>query len=61
MILRSVTLAKEIGLIIKFDDVEYSDEERNRLWGQMLLCMCEMAHKQGENYGKEKDKKRVAC
>ena len=45
---------KEIGLIIEFDDVEYSDEEKNRLWGQMLLCMCEMAHNQGVKYEQKK-------
>ena len=51
---------KEIGLIIEFDDVEYSDEEKNRLWGQMLLCMCEMAHNQGVKYEQEKNNKIVA-
>lgn len=37
---------KEIGLIIQFDDKEYTDEERNLLWGRLFTFLAEAALEQ---------------
>jgi len=47
VILRNAELAKkEIGLIIQFDDKEYTDEERNLLWGRLFTFLAEAALEQ---------------
>ena len=57
---RLIKLSKNIGLIIKFDDVKYSAKKRDLLFGQMLLCMCEIAQRQGVIYEKRTSKKKKA-
>ena len=42
-------MAKDIGVIIKFDDVEYSEEERNLLWGRLCVFLAQAAQEQKEN------------
>ena len=42
-------MSKNIGVIIKFDDVEYSEEERNLLWGRFALFLAEAAKELKEN------------
>lgn len=49
MISRGVKLAKNVGVIIKFDDVEYSEEERNLLWGRFALFLAKAAEEIKEN------------
>lgn len=39
---------KDVGVIIEFDDVEYSDEERDLLWGRFAMLLVEAAQKQLE-------------
>jgi len=40
---------KDIGVIIEFDDVEYSEEERNLLWGRFALFLAKAAEEIKEN------------
>lgn len=40
---------KQVGLIIKFDDKEYSNEERDLLWGRFILLLAETAQEIKEN------------
>lgn len=42
-------MAKNIGLIIDFDDVEYSDKERDLLWGRFITFLVNAAENQKEN------------
>ncbi len=51
-------MVKEVGVIIKFDDVDYSDEERDLLWGRFALLLVEAAEakKQKENRDDERVK-----
>lgn len=43
-------MKKDPKVRIIFDDVDYSDEERDRLWGGLFLSLTKLAHKQeGEN------------
>lgn len=39
-------MKKDIGLIIDFDDVEYSDKERDLLWGRFIMLLVEAAENQ---------------
>ncbi len=39
-------MKKDIGVIIKFDDVEYSEEERDLLWGRFFMSLYELSQKQ---------------
>ena len=39
-------MKKDIGVIIKFDDVEYSEEERDLLWGRFFMSLLELSQKQ---------------
>ena len=34
---------KDVGVIIQFDDVDYTDEERDLLWGQFFMLLAETA------------------
>lgn len=36
-------MVKSVGVIIEFDDVDYSDEERDLLWGRFALMLVEAA------------------
>lgn len=54
MISRGVKLVKNVGVIIDFDDVEYSDEERDLLWGRFIMLLVDAA----EN---KKEKKNAKC
>lgn len=48
-------MKKDIGLIIDFDDVEYSDKERDLLWGRFITLLVEAAENQN------KEKKNAKC
>jgi len=60
---------KDIGLIIDFDDKEYSDEETAHLWGRFIMWFVEAAEikKEKENAkrvkfsGSKRTKKKIAC
>lgn len=63
-------MKKNIGVIIQFDDVEYSDEERDLLWGRFFLLLAETAQeiKEKKNAeciefsdGSKRKTKNVAC
>lgn len=41
-------MKKDVGVIIEFDDVEYSDEERDLLWGRFAMLLVEAAQNQKE-------------
>lgn len=53
-------MRKKVGLIIKFDDEECSNKERNHLWGQLMLNLCELAQEQGVKYEREEKENFVA-
>lgn len=36
-------MVKRVGVIIEFDDIDYSDEERDLLWGRLALILVEAA------------------
>jgi hypothetical protein len=42
-------LAKNIGVIIDFDEKEYSEKERDLLWGRLVLFLAEAAQEIKEN------------
>lgn len=42
-------MKKDIGVIIDFDNVEYSEEERNLLWGRFALFLAKAAEEIKEN------------
>ena len=46
---------KDIGVIIQFDDKEYSDQERGLLFGRFLVILAEAAQQQ------EKEKQNAKC
>ncbi len=46
---------KDIGVIIQFDDKEYSDQERDLLFGRFLVILAEAAQQQ------EKEKQNAKC
>lgn len=48
-------MKKDIGLIIDFDDVEYSNEERDLLWGRFIMALVEAAENQ------KKENKSAKC
>lgn len=37
---------KEIGVKIIFDDIEYSDNERDWLWGRFFMSLLELSQKE---------------
>jgi len=37
---------KNAGVKIIFDDTEYSEKERDLLWGRFFLTLCELANEQ---------------
>lgn len=38
-------MKKDVGVKIIFDDVDYSEEERDLLWGRFFLCLAELSQK----------------
>lgn len=61
---------KDVGVIIQFDDVDYSDEERDLLWGQFFMLLAETAQEVKEKKnaecvkfpdGRKRKTKEVAC
>ena len=51
---------KDVGVIIQFDDVDYTDEERDLLWGQFFMLLAETAQEVKEkknDRGNKKQKK----
>lgn len=50
---------KEIGLIIQFDDKEYTDEERNLLWGRFFTFLANAAIEQQQEQQRRTDVKSV--
>ena len=48
-------MAKDIGLIIDFDDVEYSNKERDLLWGRFIMALVEASENQ------KKENKSAKC
>ena len=53
MILKGVKLVKNVGVIIDFDEKEYSDEERDLLWGRFVLFLAKAAEEIKENKNAE--------
>ncbi len=42
-------MKKDVGLIVQFDDVEYSEEETSLLLGRFALLLAEIAEEIREN------------
>lgn len=50
---------KEIGLIIQFDDKEYTDEDRNLLWGRFFTFLANAAIEQQQEQQRRTNVKSV--
>lgn len=41
-------MKKDLKVVVRFDNTDYTESERNLLIGQFLLYLCELEEKYGE-------------